>query len=270
MEAVMKAVAIFFCICCLSLIAAEGLAGDKQIVQFADTNLERVVRQALNLSATNPIYDVDVAGITNLNASSASISNTVGIEALTGLQYLLLNENSSTNLNVSACTKLQSLLCEKNELANLNVSGCTTLRILSCTNNQLMSLNVSACLNLHCLLCSDNRLTNLSVSGCTNLQALICFNNRLKNLDVSAFNDLQYADCNGNQLTVLNISSNTALNDVYAAKNPLTNIVVWWTPPTSNNIPSTIKLFYNGNPTFSNPKWQGGNSFRGQFTAELG
>jgi len=36
----MKKVAIFFCIC---LIAVEGFAGDKQVIQFPDADLERVV-----------------------------------------------------------------------------------------------------------------------------------------------------------------------------------------------------------------------------------
>ena len=43
----MKKVAIMLCMFGMWMIAGEGLAGEKQIVHFADTNLERVVRQAL-------------------------------------------------------------------------------------------------------------------------------------------------------------------------------------------------------------------------------
>jgi hypothetical protein len=58
--------------------------------------------------------------------------------------------------------------------------------------------------------------------------------------------------CWNNNLTVLNISSNKALTMVDAGGNPLTNIVVWWTPPTIGNKPSTLTLLYDGTPAFSN------------------
>jgi hypothetical protein len=46
----MKTVAIFFCMC---LIAAEGCAKKKQVAQFPDTNLERVVSQETTGVLTN-------------------------------------------------------------------------------------------------------------------------------------------------------------------------------------------------------------------------
>jgi hypothetical protein len=269
----MKTVAIFFCIC---LIAAEGLAGDKQVVQLADTNLERVVRQALQLSTTQQIYDVDVAGITELSACGTGITDARGIEKLTGLRRLNVSFNDITNLDVSACTNLCALFCSYNRfIINLNVSGCANLRELDCVSSQLPNLDISSCHRLQVLWCGDNDLTNLNVFSCTNLQTLECFNNQLGKLDVSACTNLQTLNCGTdqltsldvsactnlrqlfcerNQLTILNIASNKVLADVYVTNNPLTNIVVWWTPPAISNKPANLKLLYDGNPTFSNPK----------------
>jgi hypothetical protein len=145
----------------------------------------------LKLSATQPIYDVDVQKIEIVNADKASICDATGIEALTGLRVLMIPENCLANLNVSACLRLETLCCLKNQLTNLNVSACT---------------------------------------------------------------NLQYLDCWKNQLRVLNISSNTSLTHVDARDNPITNIVVWWTPPAISNKPANLELHYDGNPTFSNPK----------------
>jgi hypothetical protein len=144
-------------------------------------------------------------------------------------------ENPSTNQ-----------ICDANDatITNLNAEGesiadatgietLTGLQTLNLCGNSLVTLNVSSCSNLLSLGCVGNQLANLDVSGCVNLRDL---------------------DCKNNSLTVLNISSNTALKYVGVKGNPLTNIVVWWTPPTTNNIPSTLRLHYDGNPTFSNPK----------------
>ncbi|MEK9136119.1 MAG: hypothetical protein AAB393_03265 [Bacteroidota bacterium] len=47
---------------------------------------------------------------------------------------------------------------------------------------------------------------------------------------------------------MLDISSNKLLNSVGVRGNPLTNIVVWWTPPGPSNV-----IHYDGHAIFSNP-----------------
>ena len=218
--------------CTFSKIATQGSssqvpkAGEKQVVQFADTNLERVVRQELKISATNQLYDVDVAGITNLDAESAGISDARGIEALTGLQTLKLGFNDLANLNVPGCVSLHNLTCWDNLITNLNISGCANLQALVCPHNQLTNLNLSACPNLLFLGASINDITNLDMSACPNLQTLWCDWNQLKDLDLSACTNLHDVECDNNGLTVLNISKNKALLVLWAGRNHITNLDV--------------------------------------------
>jgi len=133
------------------------------------------------------------------------------------------------------------------------IKTLTSLRTLNLATNHLTSLDFSNRPNLQTLLCKDNQLANLDVSNCINLLALWCMDNQLTNLNVSDCGNLQVLDCNNNSLTVLDISSDSALTYVGVKGNPLASIVVWWTPPTATNIPSTLTLRYDGNPTFSNP-----------------
>jgi hypothetical protein len=207
----MKTATFLSCICLLALQAVAG-SEPNALVQFPDTNLERVVREELRLQPTNQIYDVDVRTITTLNAADSLITDSSGIETLTALRTLNFTTDRLTKLDVSARANLETLLCKDNRLANLNVSDCSDLRAVWCM---------------------DNQLTNLNVSDCANLQVL---------------------DCANNKLSVLDISSDRALTYVGVTGNPITNILVWWTPPTATNIPLSLTLYYDGNPTFSNPK----------------
>ena len=207
----MKFTTCLLCLCLFVLRTVAGSPPDVRIVQFQDTNLERVVREELRLPPTNQIYDVDVQAITSLNAADSLIADASGIEMLTGLRTLNFTTDRLTTLDVSGRTNLQTLLCKENQLASLNISGCSDLRAVWCM---------------------DNQLTNLNVSDCANLQVL---------------------DCANNNLSVLNISSDRALTYVGVTGNPITNIVVWWTPPTPTNIPLSLTIYYDGNPTFSNP-----------------
>ena len=131
-------------------------------------------------------------------------------------------------------------------LGGAMVAGCQSVKTLLPTPTSqvvdvqrlgLTNLDVSACSSLLYLNCGLNQLTNLNVSACNELRGMDCSHNPLTYLDVSA----------------LNISSNKALTYVDATGNPLTNIVVWWNPPTIANKPSHLKLLYDGNPTFSSP-----------------
>jgi hypothetical protein len=104
--------------------------------------------------------------------------------------------------------------------------------------------------------------TNLdfSYTGATNatglgllpgLKYLSCYGNALTSLDLSHNTNLTSLTCSYNNLTTLNISSNRNLTYVFARSNPLTNIIVWWTPPTI--VPPTVNLQYSGSPVLSNP-----------------
>jgi len=155
-----------------------------------------------------------------------------------------------TNLDVSRNTNLTELGCVHCQLTFLDVSRNSGLKGLECNDNHLTNLDISVCTNLQILWCYENYLTNLNVAACTHLQVLACDDNQLTNLDISACTNLETLDCHGNCLAVLNISSNKVLWLVDATNNPLTEIIVWWSPAT--NIPPNVQLLYDGNPVLKN------------------
>ncbi|MDD4870135.1 MAG: leucine-rich repeat domain-containing protein [Kiritimatiellae bacterium] len=223
-----------------------------KVLNLSDTNFEKAVRIAITnkFLPTNELYDIDVNTITNLNVNSKGISNMVGIAEFINLNRLECFNNQLTNLDVAGCTNLNWLGCGLNQLTNLNVTGLIKLNNLYCKSNSLPDINVAGCTNLNWLDCSFNLLTNLTVS-CTNLSWLYCNNNQLTNLNVTGCSNLSGLFCCENPLTNLDLSANTSISYIDARFCPLTNIIVWWIPPT--NIPPTITFYYDGNPAFSNP-----------------
>jgi hypothetical protein len=202
------------------------------VVDLPDPNLRGVVSNAIVTwyEPRSLIYDIELLGITTLDAESKSIANATGLNGLPDLTYLDISYNQLTHLNVSGCTNLQYLFCYYNQLTNLDVTGCADLQNLYCYNNQLTNLNVSGCTNLQYLFCHNNQLTNLDVTGCTNLYYLYCYGNYLTTLDVSSCTKLQSLWCDNNLLTDLSsLVSNAAAgglgtgDEVWLSGNPLSS-----------------------------------------------
>ena len=226
------------------------------VVDLPDPNLRWLVTNSIVTwyPPRSQVYDIDLAGITNLAAAAASITNATGIGWLVDLVSLDLTwnqlraldvsgcailrtlfcaNNSLTNLNVSGCTSLQYLSCYLNGLSALDVSGCTSLRELYCYYNQLAALNVSGCSNLQYLYCAWNVLTNASISNCPNLRELDYSNNALTNLNISGATNLQILSCSYNQVTNLSVSGCPRLHTLSCVYNQLTKLSVSGCPSLS-------------------------------------
>ena len=193
---------LFVALCCgiSMLLPTTGAAQTDITAAFTDDNFRNKVYEAIGKTAPEPIFDINVAGITSLDVSYSNISNLAGIEYFVALQGLDCNNNQLTALDVSGLTNLQSLICSYNQLTTLDVSGLTNLQSLMCPFNQLTTLDVSRLTNLHTLGCSINELTSLNVSGLTSLGRLGCSNNQLTTLDVSGLTNLQEFNCSYNNM----------------------------------------------------------------------
>ena len=120
-----------------SLLAASGLGslfGDDRYTiadkLFADANLERAVRQALN-RPQGSLTPEDFAPLITLSASDKDIRSLVGLEHLTALQALTLSDNQIVDITpLNQLTNLKRLDLKKNEIADI-----TPLTDL--TNNRL-------------------------------------------------------------------------------------------------------------------------------------
>ena len=203
---------------------------------FTDDNFYKCVVDAYNkdhgtkLPYTTNLSDEQLKTITRLNcdgykkSDEEKIKNVDGLEKLTALTDLNVNENKLTNLDVSENTALRELRVQINGLTNLDVSKNTALTYLDVYYNQLTNLDVSKNTALKTLVARDNQLINLDVSKNTALTSLYVDYNQLINLDVSKNTALTYLDVGANKLTNLDVSKNTALKTLIAIGNQLINL----------------------------------------------
>ncbi len=197
-------------------------------VTFPDANLEAAVRSALGIPS-GEITQQNMAGLTNLYAWSAGISQLDGLEYATNLQSLNIGYNSVTNLNpLSNCWKLTLLGLFENRVTDVTpLTGLTNLVTLELWNNrvtsvlalsnlnQLTSLSLgyngltnvdglAGCWRLTSLNLFEDKITDVTpLAGLTNLTTLDLWNNRAA--DISSLSNL-------NQLTYLNLGYNGVTN----------------------------------------------------------
>jgi len=165
--------------------------------KFVDANFLKEVRKAIN-KPTGPIYNTDVARVTELSIGDSSIASLAGIEYFTNLEDLFCAKERLTAINISKNKKLKSLWCSDNRLTTIDVSKNTELKKLWIFNNQLTGLDVSKNLNLEELIFFNNQLTSIDVSKNTNLRVLDLSNNQLTSIDLSKNTHLRVLNCSNN------------------------------------------------------------------------
>ena len=127
-------------------------------VKFADENLEKVVREAIN-KPEGEIFKSDVNEIFSLNASEKNISSLQGIENLTGIGVLFLPKNNIEDISpLSNLTNLVVLNLYRNKiknieaLENINNLGSLVLDVneiedISILKNKVNLMELSVCAN---------------------------------------------------------------------------------------------------------------------------
>ncbi|EAK8471756.1 LPXTG cell wall anchor domain-containing protein [Listeria monocytogenes] len=193
---------------------------------FPDDNLAKAVAEKMNSEVNATVTVEELAKITKLDARSQDIEDSTGIEFLTGVEVLNLEDNQLKSIDVSKNLNLKELTCSNNPLANLDVSKNLALEELTCENNELTQLDVSQNTALEYLYCPRNQLTKLDVSKNSALRYLACDVNQLTNLDVSKNPALTNLGCTKNQLTDLDVSQNPNLSTLVCSDNQLTNLDV--------------------------------------------
>ena len=157
-----------------------------QNVDFPDSNLAAVVRGALGLGATDPIPQTALAGLTQLEADNAGITNLTGLEQATGLTTLYLRSNQIVDVSpLSGLTNLIWLVLGENQIVDVSpLSGLTNLTWLQIDGNQIRDIRTLAGLtNLGTLHLRHNQINNLSpLSGLTTLTALALGDNQITDI----------------------------------------------------------------------------------------
>jgi len=124
-------------------------AGAEGVASFADANLERSVRRALEAGPDEPLTCQAVARLTIMHAPDARIAELTGIEALTGLQELYIYGNNSIRdvTPLTGLTELRDLNLARNEIEDIGpLAELGGLTSLSLTGNPIRDITPLAAL----------------------------------------------------------------------------------------------------------------------------
>ena len=187
---------------------------DAAIATFEDANLEAAVRAALGVGAQEDLTCGLISGLTSLFASSAGITSLVGIQNLTRLEFLVLNQNSISDISpLGGLTSLTHLLLGLNSITDINaLSGLAGLTNLSLIGNSLSNIGaLSGLTSLTNLGLSNNSISDISaLRMLTSLTDLSLNLNAITDISVDRLNELSGL----RNLTNLNLSENPGLGDI--------------------------------------------------------
>jgi Leucine-rich repeat (LRR) protein len=167
-----------------------------------------------------------IAQVSELNCADKGIQSTTGMELLTGLTKLNLDNNKIVIIDINHNIFLEELLLSNNQLALIDVTENLALTKLNLSLNNLRTLDVSQNLFLDELLLDDNTLTSIDVGNNIALTKLNLSSNSLSAIDVNSNSALDELRLQRNQLASINVSNNTALTLLDLSFNKLSTIDV--------------------------------------------
>ncbi len=160
-------------------------------VTFPDPNMEAVIRDFLK-KAKGDIMTSDLKKIVNLHANGKGISNLEGIQFLTNIKELYLENNKISDISpLSGNTSLEELSFYKNNISDISpLKGLTKLAYLNLYSNQISDISpISNLPNLYTLNIALNQVFDISpLKTAKNLKALNLNSNPI--IDISVLKDL--------------------------------------------------------------------------------
>lgn len=157
-----------------------------EVVTFKDANLENAVRKAAN-KPTGNLTKKDVENIRYLYCGGDNIKSLAGIENLTNLWVLTLDQNQISDITPLKNLKvLQLLNISGNKVSDISaLAGLNSLVHLSLANNQITDIEALANLtNLETLDIKDNLIKDINpVSKMTKLYSIFISGNFFNNVE---------------------------------------------------------------------------------------
>ena len=181
-----------------------------EVVAIPDTKFAAALIAAIPFKhePTNYLYDIDLAGITNLFEDHGGITNISGIEYCSSLANIDLFENDISDVSsIGNVTSLLSIELGYNQATNLSsLAGLTNLSYLGITQNGVTDISfISGLRSLRELWAAYNPIADLGPLGA------------LTNLEVLAL-----ANCVTTNLAPVELL--TQLREIYFLDNPFSDI----------------------------------------------
>ncbi len=234
-----------------TLFATAKEKGEPANLSFVDDDFYKLVIDSYNFEHvgspkkqyTDVLTDEELADISEISQgvnSSYSISDTTGIEKLTGLTKLVLNGNLFQSIDLSHCTSLERLSLRNGNLRSVDVSENTALTVLNLSGNSLGSIDLSNNTVLEELYLDHNIFSNINLSNVPSLKKLYLSDNQLKTININGNTALITLSLDNNKLTNVDLSNNTALKTLSIRNNTLASINL-----SNNEDLETVDLYSN-------------------------
>ena len=136
------------------------------------------------LGYNSSLTDEQLASISALHCESRNIESTKGIEKITGVAEIFLENNKIRSIDLSGNTLLKGLYISNNYLTEINLEKNVDLGYLDVNNNRLESINLVNNVNLSSLYINNNRLTSLDISNNNYITDLSINGNSFLNLNL--------------------------------------------------------------------------------------
>ena len=239
-------------ILCITL-AIIPLCLSADVVHIPDANLERVLREAMQLDSSDRITVQHTAELRVLNAQNQGIKDISGLEYATNLTELRLGENPIADISplmhltqltflrlndiwgiedispLAHLTQLELLDLDRNLIADIGpLAGLTTLESLDLRYNQIEDiLPLAALTQLSILSMNNNKIVDISpLANLTQLTLLWLGNNKIVDISpLAGLTALESLDFRYNQIEdILPLAALTQLSILSMNNNKIVDI----------------------------------------------
>lgn len=206
-----------------TVFASEGVSFDK--FNFPDAKFREAIQMAYPNYTKDGVLSLDeIFKIVSLDVSESGITDLIGIEHFTSLEYLNVSVNNLKKLDLSKNISLDTIEASNNQLLESIELPKDIENIYINFNYNLKNFDISKFEKLKNFYGADVKLNNVDLTNLAELIALDLSNTNLSKIDVSKNLKLEYLNVSENNLVELDLRNNIKLNTVDATNNKLTKI----------------------------------------------
>ncbi len=200
------------------------------VKEETDTSIFSVIREKLGKAEGAPLTQQDLEGMVSLDAGNKGLKSIKGIEMLTNLTWLKLDNNKICDLSpLCGLVKLEHLDLGLNQITDISaLRGLKDLKTLMLYDNKITDISpLKALTKMRYLNLANNLINDVgALSGYTELHALLLENNMVRDISPVKNNTEIYSlSFDNNQVTDISVAAGfTKMIAFYASGNKINDI----------------------------------------------